>query len=204
MNSLFSILLKNLLLFGIMTITLVFMFTQHIGFKQIPFIFGSMGVLYVLAACLEAYALSRAKTDTKKFIYFTDGFVAKRIIKVIAFTSIGVILYYSQSIIKYMAFLCFLIGFTELIVTLWRYAKNLCFIAIEDDTIILSTNKMYTITDKELQKIEYRHGLMYLVKYNKKTVTLRTDLMKEKDEFQFALESWITRHHLSDKVIRNS
>jgi len=180
------------------------MFTQYIGFKQIPFIFGSTGALYILAACLEAYALSRTKSDTKKFIYFTDGFVAKRIIKVIVFTCIGIILYYSQSIIKYMAFLCFLIGFTELIVTLWRYAKNLCFIAIENETLIISTNKMNTITVKELQKIEYRHGLIYLVKYNKKTITLRTDLMKDKNEFQLALESWLNHHNLSDKLIRNS
>jgi hypothetical protein len=203
MNSLFSILFKNILLLSIITVTLVFMFTQYIGFTEIRYVFGIMGVLYVLAACLEAYTLSQIKTDTKKFIYFTDGFVAKRIIKMIALTSVGIILYYSQSIIKYMAFLCFLIAFTELIVTVWRYAKNLCFVAFENNTLILSTNKINTTTAKELQKVEYRHGLMYFVKHNKKTITLRTDLMKEQDEFKNTLESWLTHNHITDKVIRN-
>jgi hypothetical protein len=32
---------------------------------------------------------------------------------------------------------------------------------------------------KEIQKIEARHGLMYFVNYNKKTITLRTDMMSE-------------------------
>ena len=202
MKSLFSILLKNLILLTLIVISLVFMFTQYIGFKEIWYLFYGMGTLYALAACYEAYALSQIKKDTRKFIYFTDGFLAKRIIKIISFTCIGVLLYYSgKSIIKYMAFICFLIAITEVVVTTWRYFKQLCFVALEDDQLILSTNKIDMTSAKEIQKIESRHGLMYFVNYNRKTITLRTDMMSENSEFKLALENWIDSNNLRDKVV---
>ena len=72
----------------------MFVFTQYIGFKEVRFIFLGMGALYIVAACYEAYNLSQVKKESQKFIYFTDGFVAKRIIKIILFTCIGFALYY--------------------------------------------------------------------------------------------------------------
>lgn len=180
---------------------MVFVFTQYIGYKQVRYIFAGVGALFVVASCWEAYTLSQVKKDTRKFIYFTDGFVAKRIIKIISFICIGVLMYISGSIIRYMAFLCFIIAFTEIIVTLWRKFKNLCFVALEDDVLIVSTNKIDTTSAKEIQKVETRHGLTYFVNYNKKTITLRTDMMSEKEEFSSALNEWIIKNNLTDKVI---
>lgn len=179
------------------------MFTQYIGFKEVRFIFLGMGVLYVLSACFEAYSLSHVKSGTKKFIYFTDGFVAKRIIKIISFTCVGVLMYFSgKSMIKYMSFLCFLIAFTEIVVTIWRKVKHLCFVALEDDKLILSTNKIDVTSAKEIEKIESRHGLTYFVNYNKKTITLRTDMMSETGEFKSALQEWINKNNLTGKVVQ--
>jgi hypothetical protein len=202
MNSLFSILLKNAILIAIIAISLIFMFTPYIGYKEIKYIFLGMGIAFVLASCLEAYILSKVKNGTQKFLYFTDGFLAKRVIKIISFTGAGLLMYYAgKSMITYMAFLCFLVAFTEIIVTAWRYIKNLCFVALEDDQLILSTNKIDVIHAKEIEKIEYRHGLTYFVKYNKKAMTLRTDLMSQNAEFTIALNSWITKNNLTNKVI---
>jgi hypothetical protein len=100
-----------------------------------------------------------------------------------------------------MAFVCFLIAFTEIVVTTWRYMKHLCFVALEDDQLVLSTNKIDMTSAKEIQKIEARHGLMYFVNYNKKTITLRTDMMNENSEFKVALDSWIDANGLRDKVV---
>jgi hypothetical protein len=160
-----------------------------------------MGLLFVFASCFEAYTLSQVKSGTQKFIYFPDGFVAKRIIKIISFVCIGVLMYISGSIIKYMAFLCFLIAFTEIVVTIWRKLKNLCFVALEDDKLIISTNKIDTTTAKEIQKIETRHGLTYFINYNKKAITLRTDMMNENAEFKLALDTWIDSNGLRDKFV---
>ena len=201
MNSLFSILLKNIVLLGLIIISLIFVFTQYIDYKEVRYMFIGMGLLFVFASCFEAYSLSHVKNGTRKFIYFPDGFVAKRIIKIILFVCIGILMYISGSIIKYMAFLCFLIAFTEIVVTVWRKLKHLCFVALEDDKLIISTNKIDTTSAKEIQKIETRHGLTYFVNYNKKTITLRTDMMNENTEFKTALGNWITKNNLTDKFV---
>ena len=204
MNSLFSILLKNVILLALIAISLVFIFTQYIGFKEVRYVFLGMGLLYVLSSCYEAYTLSQVKQGTRKFIYFTDGFLAKRIIKIISFICIGVLLFYSgRSIIKYMSFLCFLIALTEIIVTIWRHLKHLCFVALEDDQLILSTNKINITSAKEIEKIESRHGLMYFINYNKKAITLRTDMMIENSEFKLAIDAWINKNNLTEKVVKN-
>jgi hypothetical protein len=201
MNSLFSILLKNIILLGLIVISLIFVFTAYIGFKEVRIIFLIAGLLYILASCFEAYSLSLLHPDAKKFNYFTDGFIAKRFIKIISFTCIGVVMYYSQSIIKYMSFLCFLIAFTEIVVTVWRRLKNLCFVAFENDKLILASTKIDVIKAVQISKIETRHGITYFVNYNKNTITIRTDVMKQKEEFNKALDNWITTNNLTSKVV---
>ncbi|MBK8368714.1 MAG: hypothetical protein IPL10_15260 [Bacteroidetes bacterium] len=80
MKSLFVILLKNIILLTLITISLVFMFTQHIGFKKFGICFRFKYFICVIIVH-EAYALSQVKKETKKFIYFTDGFLANVLLK---------------------------------------------------------------------------------------------------------------------------
>lgn len=203
MNSFTAILLKNLVLIALIIASIVFILTPYIGYKEIKYMFIGLGLLYIFAACLEAYRIAFIKKDTSRFLYFTDGFLAKRIIKIIAFVACGVVLLYSQSIIKYLAFLCFLVALTEVIVTLWRYFKKLCFIAFEDDLLIISTNKLQTMRAADIAKIETRHGLTYFVHKNKQAFTVRTDMMKEKTSFDQKLNEWINQNRLNDIVIKD-
>ncbi len=200
MNSTHSILLKNLVLLILLTVSLLFMFTNNIGYKEVKYLFLGLGTIYVMVACLEAFKLSQINASTKKYVYFTDGFIAKRFIKIIAFTCCGVVLYYSGSIIKYLAFLCFLIAFTEIVVTAWRYYKNLLFVAFEKDALIVATNKLNTMWASDVAKIETRHGLTYFVNTKNISFTVRTDMMKKNAEFKIALNNWITENKLESKV----
>ena len=162
--------------------------------------FLGLGSVYVIVACIEAFKLSQINASTKKYVYFTDGFIAKRFIKIIAFICCGVVLYYSGSIIKYLSFLCFLIAITEVVVTAWRYYKNLLFVAFENDALIIATNKLNTMWANEVAKIETRHGLTYFVNQKNVSFTVRTDMMKENVEFKTALNNWITENKLESKV----
>jgi hypothetical protein len=42
---------------------------------------------------------------------------------------------------------------------------------------------------------------MYFINYNKKAITLRTDMMIENAEFKMALDTWIDSNSLRDKVV---
>ncbi len=203
MNSIFSILLKNAILLILLIISLIFIFTNNIGYKQVSYLFIFFGILYIVAACFEAYKLSQINKTVKKYTYFTDGFLAKRFLKIIAFVCCGVVLLVSNSIIKYLAFLCFTIAVAEIAVNLWRYYKNLCFVAFDGATFILTTNKLTTIWANDIFKIETRHGLTYFVNSQQIAFQIRTDMMKEKDAFLIELKQWIAANNLESKVSIN-
>lgn len=201
MNSVLATLTKNALLILLLIDNLLFVFTNFIGYSEVKYHLLVLGILFLLASGYEARQLSQLKTTAKKFVYFTDGFLAKRIIKIVALTVSGVVLYLSGSIIKYMAFIFFIIAATDVLVTAWRYIGNLCFIAFDEDVLVLGTNKLDFMRANEIDKIETRHGLTYFVSKHEKNFTVRTDVMKEKEAFKAALQSWVQNNNLSDRFI---
>jgi hypothetical protein len=126
--------------------------------------------------------------------------LAKRFIKVIAFACCGVVLYYSDSIIKYLSFACFLISLTEIIVVVYRYTKDLSYIAFDNELIIISTNKLDVINAGSIKKIQKRHGLTYIVDNTNKSFTLRTDILKDKSLFEEQLNQWLIKNNISEKL----
>ncbi len=74
---------------------------------------------------------------------------------------------------------------------------------MENDVFIVSTNKLNTFRASQIAKIETRHGLVYVVGNNTKSITLRMDMMKEKETFKLAFDQWIKVNQLTDKVIVN-
>jgi hypothetical protein len=204
MKPLLTILSKYLILFALAAVSVVFIFTNYIGYKEVKYLFGGLGIAYILACCLEAEVIASTVKGTQTFRYFTPAFITKRFIKVVFFICAGSVLLFPHSIINYLSFLCFLIAATEIVVTLWRYLRGLCFAAFEGDTFLLATNKITTVYAEGIEKIEKRHGITYLVYENKGAITLRTDFMKERPAFDAALSNWITKNHLEGKVVASS
>lgn len=204
MKPLLAILFKYLILFALATVSVVFIFTSYIGYAEVKYLFGGFGLAYIMVCCLEAEAIASIGRGTQKFSYFTPAFITKRFIKIVFFACAGSVLLFPHSIINYLSFLCYLIAATEIIVTLWRYARGLCFAAFEGNRFLLATTKITTVYAAGIEKIEKRHGITYLVYENKGAITLRTDFMKERKAFDAALSAWIRENHLEDKVVASS
>lgn len=196
MSTVIFVLLKNLALLFFVIANVVFIFTNYIGYKQSTYLFIGLGAFYLLTSFLEALVLSKPQANSKKFNYLTDAYLSKRFIKVITFVCCGVVLLISGSIIKYLAYLCFTIAITDVIITLVRYFGKWSFVAISDDVISISTNKLITLRANEIEKIEFRHGLTYVITKDKNTVTIRTDNMKGETEFVNALINWINSNSI--------
>lgn len=175
---------------------LLFVFTNYIGYKQSTYLFIGLGILYFLASLFEAYSLSKTAEGALRFDYITDSFLTKRIIKVIIFICSGVILLVSASIIQYLAYLCFTIAATEIIITLIKYFGKWNYVSISEDWIAISTNKLITLRVNEINKVEFRHGLTYIVTQDKNAFTIRTDNMKQKAEFENELTNWCDKNKI--------
>lgn len=71
---------------------------------------------------------------------------------------------------------------------------DLLFIAIGDTFVNIFTTNQESVYAKELEKINYRHGMTYLIKKDKKAVTLRTDVMPDRQQFIGELKAWAEKN----------
>lgn len=204
MKPLIVILLKYLLLLSLAAVSLIFIFTSYVDYQEVKYLFAGLGAAFVVVSCLEAEVIASRAKSTRSFRYFTPAFITKRFIKTVFFICAGSVLLFPHSIINYLSFLCFLVAGTEIILTIWRYTRGLCFAAFEGDQFLLATNKIVSVPAASIEKIEKRHGITYLVYGNRQAITLRTDFMNERQAFDAALNEWIRANHLESKVVASS
>ena len=202
MNSVFTVLFKNIILLVLLVVSVVFVATPYITLNEIMYLFSGLAFLYVIAAILEAYYLSKVSSNTLVFYYFTDGFLFKQLLKIILLIVVAVVLLLSKGIIKYLSFICFLISFTDAVILIWRYVTKRYFIALQDNELVIAFNKIEHIPIKSIIKITERHGLTYIVTQQNKTYSLRTDTMKNVDAFKQAFYTWITEKGLEPKIFK--
>jgi len=202
MKNVLVILTKNLVLVSMVIAYMLFAFTNYIGYKESKYVFIIFGLLYFISAIAETIILSKQSADVIKYAYITDAFLTKRFIKIIALICCGTVLLLSASIVQSLSYLCYTIAITEIIVTLWRWIGKLNYVTIEDNSITISTNKKIIVYVDEIEKIEIRHGITYLIKKNKDSESIRTDnSMKHNRSFLNTLKEFAIRHEL--KFIEN-
>lgn len=196
-TALFTI-LKNIIILALLIVTLVYVFSVYIRHREFMLLFYVLGALYLAAGLLEVRSYRMMIVNRPDaFSYVTDGAVAKSVIKIALFLVVGIVLYISGSIIKYMALLCFLRSALELATMLYKLFTGSMFIYFEGDEIRLFTTKPARVYAGELVQVNFRHGLAYLVKSDGKSITLRTDVMRKKEEFTARLRSWAAEYKVA-------
>lgn len=196
-TALFTI-LRNIIIIALLIVTLVYVFSVYIRVKEFMLVFYILGGLYLLAGLLEVRSYRKIiLNEQDAFNYVTDAAVAKSVIKIALFLVVGIVLYISGSIIKYMALLCFLRSVLELAALLYKIFTGSMFIYFEGDEVRLQTTKPARVYAGELSQINFRHGLTYLVRSDGKSITLRTDVMKRKEAFTERLRRWASEHQVA-------
>lgn len=190
--------LKNVMMLAVLSITLIYVFSAYMRLEEFLLLFYITGAAYLLAGFIEAYsykALVKNKADL--FNYVTDSAIAKSILKIILFLGVGILLYTSGSMIRYLAFICFLRSALELVNLAYKAFTGAMFIYLGQDVINIVTTKPERVYASEVQQINCRHGLVYLIKHDKKTVTLRADVMNEKEVFVSKLRQWASNNGIA-------
>jgi len=207
-TALFSI-LRNLLLLVILAITTLYIYNAYMrqnGYTVSPDLsrstflglFYTLGFVFLLLSLIETYLQSRfARELPDRYSYATDSAVAKYMIKIMLLLIAGIVMYVSGSVIRYLAYVCFLAALTEFLIFCLKRIAGLMFIGIGERLICILSSKPVLVYASEIEHIHYRHGLVYLVKKDKESVTLRADLMKEKDAFLARLTAWASANQIA-------
>ena len=112
----------------------------------------------------------------------------------------GCVLATSTTSIKFLYPICFIIALTEIIITILKYYQRLCFVNLYANYILIAKEKMEKIFASEIENMEYRHDIIYVVKKDKKTVTVKGYSVIERIAFLNKVKEWI----INNKIVISS
>ena len=77
------------------------------------------------------------------------------------------------------------------------YFKRLCFVSIYANYLLFSRTLVFKIFAADIDFIEFRHGIFYIIKKNKKSEDIRLVNIENKDEFLKNFADWIKKNNIS-------
>src|SRR5688572_24472587 len=118
MKSTFASLGKNLILMGILFLSVLNFFYSWLNWKELLGIQSLAGLSYIFLSCYEYLNASyKASLPVQRFPYFSSRYVMLKALKVSLFYACAVILYTSGSRVQYIYPICLIIAMTETIIT---------------------------------------------------------------------------------------
>lgn len=197
MNSAIASIGKNLILLGILSLSILNFFYGWLNWQELFGIQSLVGLAYIFLSCYEYLNASyKASLPVQRYPYFTSHFIMFRALKTGVFFSFAVLLYVSDSPVKYIYPICFIIATTEASILYLKYKNSLCFVNVYANYLLIVQNKFTKLFAGEIMIIEFRHDIFYFVKKNRKTVQIKLEHIRDKESFVHAINSWINRNNV--------
>ena len=195
MNSTNAIIGKNLVLIALVVITVMSMFQYVVDNSTLLILQIIMGLVYALFSYFEynntAY---KALLPVERYSYYPGSFYTFRFLKIGIYLTFGLLLAASPSGVSILYPVCLAMALTEIIISLLKYYKKLCFVNVYANYILIALEEMEKIFATEVDHVEYRHEIFYLIKKNGKSTMIKTFSIKDKDIFINKMKDWIVNN----------
>jgi hypothetical protein len=190
-------LLKNLILLTLVVITVFAFLNGMFSWKNLFAIQIAAGFVYVFLSCYEYMNASyKAQLPVKRYAYFPYSFFMFKTMKAFFFFSFAIMLITSGTRVKYLYMICVIIAVTELMVMFLRYRRKLCFVSLYANYILFSRHIMFKVFANEIESVQFRHGIFYIILKNKKAHDIRLIHVENKDEFLLNFKEWLAKNNL--------
>jgi hypothetical protein len=197
MKPVYVSILKNLILLTLVVVTVMAFATGLVSWRNLLVIQIFAGFVYVFLSCFEYMGASyKAQLPVKRFAYFPYSFFMFKTLKSFFFFSFAIMLYTSGTRVKYLYMICIIIGITEALVMLLRYRKKLCFVAIYANYLLFSKHIMFKVFANEIESIQFRHDIFYLILKNKKAHDIRLVNIENKNDFLLNFKDWMLKNNI--------
>ncbi|MDI9341614.1 MAG: hypothetical protein QM534_13670 [Sediminibacterium sp.] len=195
MNTAFASLGKNLLLVGLLILSVYNFFYGSFGFKELLSIQAIAGLVYVFLSCYEYLNASyRAQIPVQRHAYFPYRFFAFGVLKTGLYVLFALSLFLAGGRVKYLYPVCVIIAVTELVIMGLRYKKRLCFISIYANYLFVSQSRLFKVFASEIQEAEFRHNILFFIKKDRSTFSIKLDEIENADLFLETLKGWLVRN----------
>jgi len=119
-----------------------------------------------------------------------------RALKISVFTAFAVLLYTFDRSVKFIYPICLIIAATEGTILYLKYRKALCFVNIYANYLLIVENKFTKVFASEIMIIEFRHDIFYFVKKNHKTISIKLEHIRHRENFVQGINDWINRNNI--------
>jgi len=188
---------KNLVLLTLVVITILSLFRGLFEKSDLLIIQVAMGLTYTFLCYLEYNTTSyKAQLPVERFWYYPSSFYMFRFIKVGIYLTFALVLYFSPSAVKILFPVCLIIAFTEIIIGILKYVKKLCFVSIYANYLLISLEGLEKIFANEIDYVEYRHGIFYIIKKSRGTKVIKTFSISNKELFVGKMREWIKNNQV--------
>lgn len=197
MKSTNAILGKNLVLIALVVLTLLALFRGLLNKSELLIMQVALGLIYAVISYFEYNNTSyKAQLPVERFAYYPGSFFTLRVLKVGIYLTFGLLLFFSPSAVKVLYPVCLIIAFTEIIVSILKYTQKLCFVNIYANYLLIALEDMQKIFAGDLDYIEFRHEIFYLIKKNGGSVTIKTFSIDNKELFMTKMKEWIRNNNI--------
>ncbi len=197
MNSALASIGKNLILLGIVSLSILNYFYSWLNWKEILAVQCFTGLAYIFLSCYEYLNASyKASLPVQRYAYFTNSFLMFRSLKVALFTAFAVLLYTSGSAVRHLYPICVIIATTEAVMLYLKFKNSFCFVSIYANYLLIVQSQLTKLFASEIMIIEFRHDIFYFVKKNRKTVCINLEHITEKETFVASINEWINRNRV--------
>lgn len=197
MNSALASVGKNLILVAIVVLSTFNFYYGWLNWKELFGVQSLVGLAYIFLSCYEYLNASyKASLPVQRYPYFTNKFLMFRALKICIFVAFSILLYTSQSSIKFIYPICVIIALTESSILYLKYRKGLCFVNIYANYLLIVETKFTKVFASEIMIIEFRHDIFYFVKKNRKTVSIKLEHIRHRENFVQGINDWINRNNI--------
>lgn len=197
MNTVLASIGKNLILVAVLILSGLNFFYGWMNWKELLGVQSLVGLGYIFLSCYEYMNASyKASLPVQRYSYFTSQFLMYRTLKTGIFLSFAILLYMSESRVKYIYPICLIIATTEAVITYLKYKETLCFVNIYANYLLIVQNAFTKVFASEIMIIEFRHDIFYFVKKNRKTVYIKLEHIQDKESFLQNINDWINRNNV--------
>lgn len=197
MKSTNVILGKNLVLIALVVLTLLTLFRGFLNKSELLIIQVALGLIYAIISYFEYNNTSyKAQLPVERFAYYPGSFFTLRVLKIGIYLTFGLLLFFSPSAVKVLYPVCLIIAFTEIVVSMLKFTQKLCFVNIYANYLLIALEDIQKLFASDIDNIEYRHEIFYLIKKNGSSVTIKTFSIDNKDLFVLKMKEWIRNNNV--------
>ena len=197
MNSALASIGKNIILVAIVFLSIVNLTFGWLNWKELLGVQSLVGLAYIFLSCYEYLNASyKASLPVQRYPYFTNKFFMFRALKISIFIAFTLLLFTSHSNLKYIYPICIIIATTEASILYLKYKKALCFVNIYANYLLIVENRFTKVFASEIMIIEFRHDIFYFVKKDRKTVSIKLEHIRHRENFVQSINDWINRNNI--------